>query len=356
MPDAGAVEWRVVVSELENPVLVTSAGDGSGRLFVVEKVGIIRVIQNGDLLTTPFLDIRDRIGSRSSEQGLLGLAFHPGYAENGRFFLNYTDTSGDTIIARYLVSAVDANQAEPSSETRLLKIDQPYANHNGGVVAFGKDGYLYLGLGDGGSAGDPQNLAQSLQTLLGKILRIDVDSDEPYAVPPENSFSPGQLAEIWAYGLRNPWRFSFDRVTGDLFMGDVGQNQWEEINFLPAGSPAGANFGWKYNEGTHPYSPDTPPAEIQLTPPVFEYSHALGCSVTGGVVYRGEKLPDWNGVYLFSDFCSGTIWGLFQDAQGQWVDQVLFTNQGQISSFGEDDQGEVYVIDYNGRILRLERK
>jgi glucose/arabinose dehydrogenase len=355
-PDVGQVAWRTIVRGVDSPVAITNAGDGSGRMFVVEKSGLIRIIQDDLLLETPFLDIRDRVGSHSSEQGLLGLAFHPKYRENGLFFVNYTDKNGDTHIASFHVSGQDANLADPGSEKRLLYIPQPYANHNGGSVVFGPDGYLYLGLGDGGSAGDPKNNAQSLNTLLGKILRIDVDHGDAYGTPPANAFAAGQLPEIWAYGLRNPWRFSFDRQTGDLFIGDVGQDQWEEIDYLPAGSPAGSNFGWKFMEGNHPYSPEPPPADLVLTPPIAEYNHSAGCSVTGGVVYRGSLLPTWNGLYLFADFCSGNISGLLRDDQGSWKQKLLFENLGQISSFGEDEQGEVYVLNYAGQIYRLESK
>ena len=353
LPDQNSADWRELVTGLDRPVFITSAGDNSGRLFIIEKVGLIRIVQDNQLLVEPFLDIRDRVGSDRSEQGLLGLAFHPNYPSDGRFFVNYTDKNGDTVIAQYNVSTSDPNQADKGSEVRLIRVNQPYANHNGGEVIFGPDGFLYLGLGDGGSAGDPKNNAQSLNTLLGKILRIDVDHGSPYSTPDGNQFSENQIPEIWAYGLRNPWRFSFDQATGDMYIGDVGQDQWEEIDFLPSGSPAGTNFGWKYFEGTHPYSPDTPPVGLQLTAPVAEYSHTEGCSVTGGFVYRGSQLPDWDGVYLFGDYCSGTIWGLEKDTQGQWQAKVLFQNMGQISSFGQDDQGEIYVVDYSGRILKL---
>jgi len=347
-PNPNDYTWAPVVSGLVRPVDLQTAGDGSSRLFILEKVGRIRIFQDGQLLDTPFLDISDRVGSDGNEQGLIGLEFHPNYAENGFFFVNYTDNSGNTVIARYQVTA-DANLADPNSEAVLLNVNQPYRNHNGGVLAFGPDGYLYAGLGDGGSAGDPQGNAQSLDTFLGKILRLDVDSGDPYTVPPENPFGN----EIWAYGLRNPWRFSFDRETSDMYIGDVGQNDWEEIDFVSAGAPGGMNFGWDYLEGTHAYE-GTPPQDAQLVPPVAEYSHSQGCSVTGGYVYRGS-MPEWNGIYLFGDYCSGTVWGLIR-SDGGWQEQVLFEAVGSITSFGQDESGEVYLILDGGQVLRLSPK
>jgi len=345
-PNPDNYGWETLVSGLERPVNLQSAGDGSGRLFIIEKVGRIRVLQDGQLLDTPYLDITDRVGSGGNEQGLLGLAFHPNYKVNGRFFVNYTDKNGNTVIARYRVTG-DPNVADPTGEMVVLRVTQPFQNHNGGVLAFGPDGYLYAGLGDGGSAGDPQGNAQSLNTWLGKILRLDVDSAEPYATPPDNPFGN----EIWAYGLRNPWRMSFDSQTGDLYIGDVGQNQWEEIDFVSAGTPGGLNFGWNYMEGTHPYE-GTPPQGTQLVPPVAEYSHSEGgCSVTGGYVYRGA-MPEWNGIYMYADYCSGIVWGLIR-SNGGWQDQVLYSGVGRITSFGQDETGEIYLILDSGQILRL---
>ena len=343
-PDPNAYTWQPLdISGLQRPVDLQA--DGSGRLFVIEKPGRIRIIENNQLLETPFLDITDRVGSNGNEQGLLGLALHPNYPENGRFFVNYTDTSGgDTVIARFQVST-DPNIADPDSEIQLLGIDQPFANHNGGVLAFGPDGYLYAGLGDGGSQGDPNGNAQNTGVLLGKILRIDVDSADPYAIPSDNPFGN----EVWAYGFRNPWRFSFDRATGDLYIGDVGQNQWEEIDVLPAGSPGGANFGWDHREGAHDYEGGGPEGMID---PVAEYSHPEGgCSVTGGYVYRGS-MPEWNGIYLYGDYCTGIIWGLIQ-ADGGWQTQQLFDVDVTITSFGQDEQGEIYLVSDNGGIFRL---
>jgi glucose/arabinose dehydrogenase len=321
--------------------------DGSGRLFVIEKSGRIRIIQDGQLLPQPFLDITDRVGSGGNEQGLLGLAFHPQYSQNGRFFVNYTDKNGDTVIARFQVSG-DPNAADPGSEVKLLGVDQPYANHNGGVLAFGPDGYLYAGLGDGGSQGDPKGNAQNTSNLLGKILRVDVNSGDTYSVPADNPFGN----EVWAYGLRNPWRFSFDKATGDFYIGDVGQNTWEEINYLPAGSPGGTNFGWDQREGAHDFEGSASP---DFTEPVTEYSHPEGgCSVTGGYVYRGS-MPEWNGIYLYGDYCTGMIWGLLQ-ADGGWQKQKLFDVDYTITSFGQDQSGEIYLVSDGGGIYKLVKK
>jgi glucose/arabinose dehydrogenase len=329
---------------------IQNAGDGSGRLFIVEQSGRILVLQDGVLLSTPFLDIVDAVGSRGNEQGLLGLAFHPKYSENGLFYVNYTDNNGDTVIARFHVSG-DPNVADAATETWVLTVDQPFANHNGGVLAFGPDGYLYAGLGDGGSGGDPFGNAQNTATVLGKILRLDVDAGDPYSIPPDNPFGN----EVWAYGLRNPWRFSFDRSTHDLYIGDVGQNQWEEIDFLPAGSAGGANFGWNIMEGDQPYKGGD---QTRLIPPVATYGHATspgGCAVTGGYVYRGQALPEWQGIYLYGDDCTGIIWGLIHNEAG-WQSQVMFESGFNVSSFGQDEAGELYVADLQGSIYRLEKR
>lgn len=345
-PDPNAYEWQQIVSDLQRPDDLQA--DGSGRLFVIEKVGRIRIIQNGQLLDTPFLDIADHVGSAGNEQGLLGLAFHPQYAQNGRFFVNYTDKNGDTSLSRFQVSD-DPNIADPTSEVKLLGVDQPFPNHNGGVLVFGPDGYLYAGLGDGGSQGDPFGNAQKTDNLLGKILRLDVDSADPYAVPPDNPFGN----EIWAYGLRNPWRISFDRATSDLYIADVGQNDWEEIDFLPAGSSGGTNFGWSFREGAHDYKGGGPEGLID---PVAEYSHSEGgCSVTGGYVYRGAALPEWNGIYLYADYCTGFIWGLIHSNNG-WQTQRLFDTDVNITSFGQDESGEIYIVGDGGGVYRLAHK
>ena len=347
--------WLPVANGLQSPVGISNAGDGSTRLFVIEQSGKIRIIKDGILLSEIFLNISDRVGSRGSEQGLLGLAFHPDYAVNGYFYVNYTDKQGTTIISRFKVSDTDPALADPASEKILLTVEQPYGNHNGGSVAFGPDGYLYLGLGDGGSGGDPHFYSQSLDTLLGKILRIDVNHGDGYSIPEDNPFPNTPYPEIWGYGLRNPWRFSFDSLTGDFFIGDVGQNQWEEINFLPANYPGGVNFGWNYYEGTHTFL-DGAPVDGDYIFPVVEYDHNQGCSVTGGVVYRGNSLPEWYGVYLFGDFCTGTVWGLIQNPDGGWIMKTLYRNIGNIASFGVDENGEVYLVDLKGTIYQLQRK
>ncbi len=352
-PEPQDYSWQLITLGLSQPIGLANAGDGSGRLFVIEQGGRIRIIQDNILLPESFLDIRDRTEVGSSEQGLLGLAFHPRYAQNGYFFVNYTDLNGDTVIARFRVAGQDPNQADASSEERLLFIEQPYGNHNGGGMAFGPNGYLYLGLGDGGSAGDPAGNAQSLTTYLGKILRLDVDSEPGYTIPADNPFlGSGALPEIWAYGLRNPWRFSFDRLTGDLFIGDVGQNTWEEINYLAANSTSGVNFGWDYREGLHPFEGKIP-AGMVLTDPVAEYDHSQGCSVTGGVVYRGQVLSAWQGVYIFGDYCTGFVWGLIQNPDHSWVQQLLFETGANITAFGDDESGEVYLVDYTGGVYQL---
>lgn len=355
-PLADQFHWVPFVNGLDKPVWLTHAGDGTGRVFIIEQAGFIRIVQNGELLPQPFLDITDRVGSRGFEQGLLGLAFHPKFAENGYFFINYTDRRGDTVISRLQVDFDTPDWADPDREAMVMVIPQPYANHNGGGVVFAPDGTLFIGMGDGGSAGDPQGNAQSLDSLLGKLLRLDIGNGSPYTIPQDNPFGDGGAKpEIWAYGLRNPWRFSFDALNGDLYIADVGQDQWEEINYLPAGTPGGANFGWDFYEGTHPYGPQAAPT-IPQTAPIYEHNHENGCSVTGGTVYRGETLPEFNGIYLYGDYCSGTIWGLLRNAQGVWQNAQLFTNLGAISSFGEDEQQEIYLVNHSGTVFRLERK
>jgi glucose/arabinose dehydrogenase len=354
-PDPAAYEWRMMVSDLNSPIGLANAGDGSDRLFVVEQPGYIRVIRDGELLSEPFLDISDRVNC-CGERGLLGLVFHPQYAQNGLFFVNYTDLNGDTAISRFQVSE-HPELAEKASEIQLLNVVQPFPNHNGGGLAFGPDGYLYIALGDGGSGGDPLGNAQNAQSLLGKLLRLDVDQGDPYAIPPDNPYAQGGGApEVWVYGLRNPWRFSFDRLTGDLFIGDVGQGSWEEVDYLPAGSPGGANFGWNYREGAHPYGGAAAPDDAVLIDPAAEYGHDQGISVIGGVVYRGDQFPDWQGIYLYADYGSGFIWGLFQTEDSSWQNNLLFQTGNGITSFGEDESGEVYYVDPGGRLFKLVRK
>ena len=343
-PDSTAYAWQPIVSGLIRPVDLQA--DGSGRLFIIEKHGRIHILQNGQMVPDSFLDITDRINDSSNEMGLLGLVFHPNYSQNGYFYVNYTGTGGDTFISRFQASG---NSADPDSELNLLKIDQPFPNHNGGALAFGPDGYLYAGLGDGGSQGDPFGNAQNLKALLGKILRIDVNSTQPYAIPADNPFGN----EIMFYGLRNPWRISFDKLTDDLYIGDVGQGAWEEIDFVPAGSRGGLNFGWDYYEGNHEYDPQGIAGEY--VSPVAEYSHAEGgCSVTGGYVYRGS-MPEWNGIYLYGDYCFGNVWGLIRSGD-QWQAQLLFETRVLITSFGQDENGEVYMLSDNGEVSKLVRK
>ena len=345
-PDPNSFQWAEFVGGLDHPVDVQHAGDGSGRLFIVEKAGRVRVVRDGRLLEAPFLDITGRVTSLSSEQGLLGLGFHPAYETSGYFYVNYTEGLGDTVIARYQVTQ-DPDVADPASEKRLLGVDQPFPNHNGGAVVFGPDGYLYLGLGDGGAAGDPFGNGQNLETFLGKVLRLDVDHGDPYAIPPDNPFG----TEIWHYGLRNPWRLSFDRSGGDLYIADVGQNAWEEIDFAPAGV-GGLNFGWDLFEGSHEYEGG---AAEGLAMPVAEYDHGQGCSVTGGYVYRGA-LAEWQGIYIYGDYCSGRVWGLIHSEQS-WQAEPLFELGASLSSFGEDEAGELYAADYGqGIILRLQAR
>jgi len=353
-PDPSGYQWMTFASGLQQPVDIQNAGDGSGRLFIVERGGEIRILQNGQLLPSPFLDIKDRVTIAGVEQGLLGLAFHPNYTKNGEFFVNYIDLNGNTVIARFHVSASNPNQADPTSGVVLLNVNQPFTNHNGGGLAFGPDGYLYIGFGDGGSERDPNRTGQNLQTLLGKMLRIDVNDGDQYTIPPDNPFiNGGGLPEIWASGLRNPWRFSFDRLTGDLYIADVGQDQWEEIDYVQAGTPGGMNFGWSFYEGMHQYN-DQPPANIVFTFPVIEYSHSYGCAVTGGYVYRGSAYPEWQGVYFYGDYCSGTVWGLIRTSEYTWQAKDLFSTRAKLTTFGTDENGELYLADYQlGRILLL---
>ncbi|HEX8560910.1 MAG TPA: PQQ-dependent sugar dehydrogenase [Pyrinomonadaceae bacterium] len=342
-----------------SPVGVTHAGDGSGRIFVVEQGGRIRLVKDGALQAAPFLDIASRI-STGGERGLLGLAFPPDYARKGHFYVNYTDRAGDTVVARFRRSAGDPDAADPLSEQILLTVAQPFANHNGGQLAFSqRDKFLYVGLGDGGSGGDPGNRAQNPAELLGKILRLDTETGRPftYTVPASNPFvaAAGFRPEIWALGLRNPWRFSFDRLTADLYVADVGQESFEEVNFQPAASPGGENYGWRIMEGAHCFNPN-PCNQAGLTLPVVELSSQTGsgnCSVTGGYVYRAGAFPRMQGLYLYGDFCSGRIWGLRRES-GAWQNTLLLDTSLQISAFGEDEAGAVYVASYGtGQIYPL---
>jgi glucose/arabinose dehydrogenase len=339
-----------VVGGLDTPVGIASARDGGGRLFVLEKVGRIRLVREGALVSVPFLDLTDRVGSASSEQGLLGLAFHPEYPQIRSFFVNYTDRQGNTVVSRFAVSD-NPDRAEISSEAILLTLDQPAGNHNGGHLVFGPDGTLYIGTGDGGGSGDRYGNGQNGQTLLGAMLRLDVDGGQPYAIPPDNPFLGNAAVrdEIWAVGLRNPWRYSFDRLTGDLYIADVGQNMYEEINVQPADDRGGNNYGWPIMEGLHCFPANRDCDKDGLTLPAAEYDHAQGCSVTGGYVYRGETYPFLNGVYLFGDYCSGRIWGMVRTGTaGTSQVSLLAQTSARLSSFGEDESGELYLVDIAG--------
>jgi len=335
---------------------LTHAGDFTGDLYAVEQRGVIwRITAGGQVDPTEFLDIHERI-SCCDERGLLGLAFHPDFETNRRFFVNYTDLDGNTVVSEF--GAPDDGYGDPDSERQLFGIEQPFENHNGGMLAFGADGYLYIGTGDGGSGGDPMDNGQDLTTLLGKILRIDVDKGDPYAIPDGNPFPAGTLSlnrpEIWDYGMRNPWRFSFDRQTGGLWIGDVGQDIYEEVDAEPAGA-GGRNYGWNTMEGLHCFAISSC-AQDGLAPPVAEYSHAQGCSITGGYVYRGSALPQLAGKYVFADYCSGRIWAL-DAAPALATGSAELTQYGKIplnpTSFGEDEAGELYIVDGEGHIYRL---
>ena len=334
-----------IASGLNQPVALTHAGDT--RLFITQQIGTVMVYDALGLRATPFLDIRSIVLS-GGERGLLSVAFHPRYRDNGFFFVYYTNKNGDNSVARYQVSANDPDRADPASGTILLTIPHPdFANHNGGQLQFGPDGYLYIGTGDGGSGGDPSNHAQDLTQLLGKLLRIDVDHGLPYTIPASNPFFGHGNArnEIWAYGLRNPWRFSFDRSTGELWIGDVGQDTYEEVDLQPATSIGGENYGWRKMEGFHCFNPSTNCTDPSFTMPILEYTHAQGaCSITGGYRYRGTQIPSLKGAYLYGDYCTGSIWTATQ-TNGVWTSKTLFTTTIRISSFGEDVSGELYVMD-----------
>jgi glucose/arabinose dehydrogenase len=353
-PSQVSVALELVVTGFQRPVAVSNAGDSSSRLFIVEQPGRIRIVDGHELRATPFLDISTRVRDSSNEQGLLGLAFHRDYDSNGRIFVNYTDLRGDTVVAEFTRSGEDPDRADPASEAIIITIEQPRSNHNGGDIAFGPDGYLWIAAGDGGGAGDPDGNGQNRETLLGKLLRIDVDSGSTYTIPPDNPFidNPGAKNEIWAFGLRNPWRFSFDRVTGDLFIGDVGQGMWEEIDFEARLDPGGRNYGWSRLEGSQCFQIDTCSTN-GLTPPIAEYSHQSGCSVTGGYVYRGTRFPALRGLYLYGDYCSGTIWALAPSDSDGWTSAIVGDTSARISSFGEDEDGELYLTDVGSGVLYL---
>jgi glucose/arabinose dehydrogenase len=354
MGDSG-VAVTIVANGLDSPLFVTAPPDDP-RLFVLERPGRIRIVRDDALLDTPFLDITDSVAT-GGERGLLGLAFHPAYAENGKLYLNYSDGDGDTRIARYTVSADDPDRADLASAVPLLEIDQPYGNHNGGMIAFGPDGMLYIGMGDGGSANDPHGHGQNPMTVLGAMLRIDVDGGSSFAVPPDNPFADGTdgRAEIWAVGLRNPWRFSFDRGGDRLVIGDVGQGAWEEINVVGV-TEAGLNYGWNVMEGRHCFRADDC-VQTGLTLPVVEYGHDHGCSIIGGYVYRGAALPALVGHYFYSDWCRGWLRSFRVDAAGLVTEHTEWPvgDVGNVLSFGEDADGELYIASQNGSVYRVVR-
>ncbi len=364
-PEAN-INLTLIASGLNRPVYVTSAPADRSRLFIIEKLGRIRIYKNNALLPTPFIDIQSVVRSSGNEQGLLSMAFHPNYASNGYFYVYYTNLSGNPEIARYSVTA-NPDIANPSSALILLTIPHPtYTNHNGGQLQFGPDGYLYLGTGDGGSGGDPANNSQNTGVLLGKMLRLDVDGGTPYAIPPSNPFvGPGNPRdEIWSLGLRNPWRFSFDRLNGDLWIGDVGQDAWEEIDREPANSAGGLNWGWDCYEGTHAYqsNPSLPYCTgLTFTWPVYELSHSSAgvCSITGGYVYRGSPNSTYFGDYLFADYCvSNRVWALRYNGSS-WVatQHTLVPPTGQsmnyATSFGQDAYGDLYMADDTGEVFKI---
>jgi glucose/arabinose dehydrogenase len=358
VPGTPALTTVLVTRGLGSPVDLQVPPGERGRLFVVEQAGRIRIVRNGAVIATPFLDIVGRVGS-GGERGLLGLAFHPQYASNGRLFVNYTDRNGDTHIAEFRAPNPAADTADPASERQVLFVRQPFANHNGGGLAFGPDGLLSIGLGDGGSGGDPQGNGQSLTTLLGKMLRIDVNQGSPYGIPADNPFASRTGArEVWQYGLRNPWRFSFDRGTGDLYIGDVGQGEREEIDVGVASRRGGENWGWNTMEGSRCFRPASGCNTSGLSLPVAEYDHSGGaCSVTGGVVYRGCRLPGYAGTYFYADFCAGFVRS-FRLQNGVATDQRDWTSMlsrglDNPTSFGTDADGEVYIVDGDGEIYRI---
>ncbi len=328
--------------------------DNQGNAFVTEKFGTISLVRSGSNQHFQILDITDRVQSSGDEQGLLGLAIPPNFQDDRKVYVNYTKNGGTTVIARYSVN--DSLIIDPSTEEVLLTIDQPYANHNGGCLTFGPEGYLYVGMGDGGAGGDPHNNAQNPQSYLGKILRIDVQSDSLYAIPPDNPFAenPDTLKEIWALGVRNPWKFSFDKITGDLYIGDVGQDKWEEVDFTPAGLK-GLNYGWRCYEGDQPFNTNNCQDAGQYTLPVHVYRNKPadeGCSVTGGFVYRGDSIPYLYGKYIYGDFCSGRIWALYQDSCHVWHNELVYqTSPWSLSTFGIDPFGEIYYGAYEEGII-----
>ncbi len=357
VPTAGTdVRAQTIATGLDRPIFLTSP-TGDARLFVAEQPGVIRLIIDDTLVDTAFLDIRNIVRDTGNEQGLLGMAFHPDFALNGRLFVHYTASNGDTVIAEYQVSDDDDNIADSASARIILQTDQPYTNHNGGMIDFGPDGYLYIGLGDGGSGGDPDENGEDTTTLLGSLLRIDVDGAQPYEIPADNPFAGSANGptdprpEIWAYGLRNPWRFSFDSDTGDLYIGDVGQNQLEEIDVQPAASTGGENYGWNTMEGTACFDPGAGCDQTGRELPIAEYSHNTGaCSITGGYVYRGSCMPDLQGHYFVTDFCTNIV-STLQYPNDNTLTTLSNSLGSNIASFGQDASGELYTLTLNSGIV-----
>ena len=358
-PSNAGIQITLIADDFFRPLYATHSGDKSRRLFVVEQSGKIWIVMDGQRWEDPFLDISHKISpvaltEKYSEKGLLTLAFHPDFAKNGSLFVLYTDfADADTVLERYQVSADNPNAVDPNSGEMLLHVWQPDGVHNGGHLAFGPDGHLYMSLGDGGPNGDPLGAGQNRQMLLGSILRIDVDEAGAYAIPADNPFvgDPAARDEIWSYGLRNVWRFSFDRLTGDMYLADVGFKRWEEVNFQPAASRGGENYGWSIWEGNQAFAGGE---ALNYMPPFFVYGHDQGCSVTGGYVYRGQAIPDLQAVYLFGDYCSGRIWASWRDKNLAWHTAEFMRTDLQISSFGQDEAGELYVVDYGGAIYRFD--
>ncbi len=352
------LELVPLAAGFSSPIGITNAGDE--RLFVNERSGRVKIIAgDGTTMSTPFLDIDARVAQTGgfSEQGLLGLAFHPDYKTNGYFYVHYTRNGGDGRISRFSVTTDDPNIADPDSEKEILTVGQPFGNHNGGDLKFGPDGYLYIGLGDGGSFNDPGNRSQNPQELLGKMLRIDIDNGDPYAIPADNPFvnDPNVLDEIWSIGLRNPWRYSFDKVTGDLWIGDVGQDAYAEIDLELAGGTGGLNYGWRCYEAFNAYITGGCGNVNEYTDPIFAYSHGPACSITGGFVYRGVTYTDLFGMYIYADYCSGEFWALGPDGSGGWTnEEIEQISGGAWTSFGEDINGEIYVTGLNnGTVYQL---
>ena len=374
----------LIADGYKKPVFITSSPNNAKLLYIVEQAGLIKLINDGKKLSRPFFDINKRVVNPNrpgDERGLLGFAFHPNHTNNGKFYINYMDNDGNTIISEF--STNSELRADHKSERIILKLKQPYGNHNGGDIQFGPDGYLYISIGDGGKAGDPLNAGQDLSSLFGKIIRIDIEQ-EPYGIPKSNPFfgQKDKREEIWAWGLRNVWRFSFDKQTGDKYLADVGQNKWEEVNFEPASSKGGLNYGWRIMEANHCYDPKENCPTEGLIKPIIEYPNDAnhpafafriieelsfsetdveGCSVTGGYVYRGQKIKSMQGQYIFGDYCSGNIWTL-KVVNGKAINFKNRTEEiniggGEfttyISSFGQDSDGEIYIIDYNGGIYKL---